>query len=229
MSLRGTPPFDAAAEETVLGACLASESALDEIAEILEPGDFFRPSNRVIFDSIKALVVASKPVDPVSVADDLSRRGRLEEVGGRPYVVTLLGEFGTVGGAAHAARIIAQLAILRRLASVASEIHEEAMATPEDPDALLDSAEQRIFDIAGERVTRSTRKLRELLSVTALTLEERANREMRGVPSGSPIWIRSPADSEGGSWSSWPPDQDTVRARSWATSLSRPQRLGSES
>jgi replicative DNA helicase len=83
-SSRGrVPPHNIDAEESVLGALLLSREAIGVVSEMaLQPGDFYKPAHRHIFDAIRSLYSAGAPADTVTVADELRRAGLLAEVGG---------------------------------------------------------------------------------------------------------------------------------------------------
>ena len=84
-------PQNITAEQNVLSAMLISAEAIDTVAEILKPEDFYRPSHRIIYQVMLALHAKEQPVDLITVIEELKRRNKLDDVGGVNYV-TLLGE-----------------------------------------------------------------------------------------------------------------------------------------
>src|SRR3546814_10154954 len=84
-----TPPQDNAAEQSVLGSMLISKDAIAEVSEVMRGGDYYRPAHEIIHDAIIDLFGRGEPADPITVANELQRRGELERVGGAPYLHTL--------------------------------------------------------------------------------------------------------------------------------------------
>jgi replicative DNA helicase len=109
------PPHNLEAEEAVLGAVLASGRLLVEVAALVEEADFYRPAHRVIWRAILHLADRGEPTDPVTVLGELDHTGELAEVGGGPFLHTLIEAVPTVANAAHYARLVADAARRRRV------------------------------------------------------------------------------------------------------------------
>jgi replicative DNA helicase len=109
------PPHNLEAEQAVLGAVLASGRLLVEVAAQLEEADFYRPAHRAIWRAILALADRGEPTDPVTVLGELDHRGELAEVGGGPFLHTLVQAVPTVANAAHYAGLVAEAARRRRV------------------------------------------------------------------------------------------------------------------
>src|ERR1043165_8306091 len=100
-----TPPQDMAAEQSVLGAMLISKDAIAAVAEGIRAPDSYRPSHEPVFDAIIDLSGGGEPVDMVTVAAELQRRGELQRVGGAPYLHTLSANVPIAANPAHYAEI----------------------------------------------------------------------------------------------------------------------------
>jgi replicative DNA helicase len=125
------PPHNLEAEQAVLGAILAAGRLLVEVAGQVEETDFYRPAHRVVWQAINALADRGEPTDPVTVLEELRRAGQLEDVGGGPFVHTLLASVPTVADAAHYARLVAELAHARHLNDLGHRLaHLPADADP---------------------------------------------------------------------------------------------------
>jgi replicative DNA helicase len=109
------PPHNLEAEQAVLGAILTSGRLLVEVAGQLEEADFYRPAHRAIWRSILALADRGEPTDPVTVLGELDHTGELAEVGGGPFLHTLVQAVPTVANAAHYAHLVAETARRRRV------------------------------------------------------------------------------------------------------------------
>ena len=109
------PPHNLEAEEAVLGAVLAAGRLLVEVAAVLEEADFYRTAHRTIWRAILALADRGQPTDPVTVLGELDHTGELAEVGGGPFLHTLVQAVPTVANATHYARLVAEAARRRRV------------------------------------------------------------------------------------------------------------------
>ncbi len=181
------PPHNLEAEESVLGALLLSREAIGVVSELgLSPSDFYRPAHQHIFDAIRSLYSSGGPVDTVTVADELRRAGLLDEVGGAEAMHELQNATPAISSAGHYAKIVQDTAMLRRLIYVAGDIAELAYSEPDDVIKALDKAETKVFKVAEQRVTDSTRQLDELLSEAMDRLQETYDRgdTITGVATG---------------------------------------------
>jgi replicative DNA helicase len=109
------PPHNLEAEEAVLGAILAAGRLLVEVAALVEEADFYRPAHRAIWRAMLRLADRGKPTDPVTVLGELDDSGELADVGGGPFLHTLVQAVPTVANAGHYARLVAETARRRRV------------------------------------------------------------------------------------------------------------------
>jgi replicative DNA helicase len=212
------PPHNLEAEESVLGAMLLSRDAIATAMEICKPEDFYKSSHGHIFSAITSLFSQGEPADWVTVTEELRRRGLLETIGDPSVFVSLQANTPSIGNAEYYARIIEELALLRRLVSVAGEITELGYSLPEDVSDVLDRAESLVFEVSQRRVVDSMTPLRDLLGESLDHLEQLFTRgESPAWPPAMPIWTNSwPACSRRiSSW--WGPDRPWARPASpWA-------------
>lgn len=142
-----TPPQDIDAEQSVLGAMMSSKAAARDVADILNPDDFYRPSHSMVFTAIGRLDSRGEPADAITVADELARLGELSGVGGKVYLAELVSCVGIASNATYYAEIVRDLAGKRRLIESAIKItqdaHESALPASEQVEnarALFDKA-----------------------------------------------------------------------------------------
>jgi replicative DNA helicase len=109
------PPHNLEAEEAVLGAVLASGRLLVQVATLLEEADFYRPAHRTIWRAILRLADRGEAIDPVTVLGELDHSGELADVGGGPFLHTLVEAVPTVANAGHYAQLVADTARRRRV------------------------------------------------------------------------------------------------------------------
>jgi replicative DNA helicase len=184
--LRRVPPQNIEAEESVLGAILLENDAINAVLEVLGVDDFYRESHRLIFQAMVDLADRNQPVDAITLTESLRTRGALEQIGGPAYIAELAARVPTAANAAYYARIVREKAVLRSLASVATEIASEAYDAQADADDFVDQAEHKIFQISEKRIRPSFHSMPELTR-ESLKLIERLyeNRELvTGVPTG---------------------------------------------
>ena len=171
----------------MLGAMLLSREAIGIVSEMgLNPQDFYRPAHRHIFDAIRALYSSASPADTVTVADELRRAGLLDEIGGAESLHELQNTTPAISSAGHYAKIVQETALLRQLIYAAGDIAELAYSEPDDVIKALDEAETKVFNVAEQRVTDTTRTIEELLPEVMDHLQETYDRgdTITGVPTG---------------------------------------------
>jgi replicative DNA helicase len=180
------PPHNVEAEESVLGSMLLSRDAIAEVLEVLHEEDFYRPAHRTVFRSVLDLYSHGQAVDPITVAEELRRNGELADVGGAPFVHTLLSSVPTAANAGYYARIVKEAGILRRLIDVGTRIVQLGYETPQDTERAVDFAESWVYQLAQGRVTEDYQSLREVLTGTLEAIERLHNdsREITGVATG---------------------------------------------
>ncbi|HET9954141.1 MAG TPA: replicative DNA helicase [Polyangiaceae bacterium] len=146
------PRCDLDAEAAVLSAALLSQDAALEVAEILRADDFFGDANRHVFNAIVAVLAENGACDIVAVQARLRATGRLEQVGGSPYLAQLADATPAIANVAEHARVVRNLARVRRAGAVFALLAAEAKAAPiEDFDAWLESCEARACAATAER------------------------------------------------------------------------------
>lgn len=116
------PPQDIAAERAVLGSAMLSKAALEDLLEILVPGDFYRPNHGTIWTAVAGLHGRGEPVDAVTVADELTTMGVLPRVGGAACLHDLVGAVPSAASGTYYAGIVAERAVLRRMVEAGTRI-----------------------------------------------------------------------------------------------------------
>jgi len=184
--LRRVPPQNLEAEQSVLGAVLLLNEAINPAVEALSVDDFYREAHRQIFSSMIELTDRGDPIDAITMTDILRNKGVLEQVGGPAYIAELASVVPTAQNVPYYARIVHEKSVLRSLASVATDIASSAYGMPNDVEAFLDQAEHRIFEIAERRIRPSFHSMKDLTKESLSILERMyENRELiTGVPSG---------------------------------------------
>src|SRR5687767_937607 len=182
------PPHNVEAEESVLGSMLLSKDAIAEVLELLREDDFYRPAHRTVFRSILELYGHGDAVDAVTVQEELRRNGSLADIGGAPFLHTLVASVPTAANASYYARIVKEAGVLRRLIDVGTQIVQLGFETPQDVERAVDGAESLVYQVAQGRVTEDYHSLRDVITETLEGIERLHNdrREITGVPTGFP-------------------------------------------
>jgi replicative DNA helicase len=139
-----TPPQDNAAEQSVLGSMLLSKDSIADVSELLRGMDFYRPVHEVIYDAIIDLYGRGEPADPITVSNELQRRGELARVGGAPYLHTLSANVPIAANAGYYAEIVREKAILRRLVDAGTRIVQMGYAGAGEVDDVVDAAQAEV-------------------------------------------------------------------------------------
>ncbi len=182
------PPHNVEAEESVLGSMLLSKDAIAEVLELLREDDFYRPAHRTVFRSVLELYGHGDAVDAVTVQEELRRNGSLADIGGAPFLHTLVASVPTAANATYYARIVKEAGVLRRLIDVGTQIVQLGFETPQDTERAVDIAESLVYQVAQGRVTEDYHSLRDVLTGTLEAIERlhEDHREITGVPTGFP-------------------------------------------
>jgi replicative DNA helicase len=184
-----TPPHSVEAEQAVLGGLLLDTKAWDHVADSVDAQDFYRPDHRLIFEAIFDIASEGRPVDVVTVSEQLERRGKLADAGGLAYLGTLARDTPTAANVRAYAQIVHERSLLRSLISAGSEIAasvfgEEGLSARE----LVNKAEQRVFEIAERGAHRNdgAQSLRSQMPALLHKIGEWHDHPdgMRGLPTG---------------------------------------------
>ncbi|WP_372735679.1 replicative DNA helicase [Nocardioides sp.] len=181
-----TPPQDMAAEQSVLGAMLISKDAIADVTENLRGNDFYRPSHETIHDAIIDLYGRGEPVDMITTAAELHRRGELQRIGGAPYLHTLSANVPIAANAGYYADIVREKAVLRRLVDAGTKIVQIGYAGEGDVDDIVDTAQAEVYKITEKRSSEDYAPLSEIMAGVLDEIEAIGNREagLYGVPTG---------------------------------------------
>ena len=181
-------PFSPEAEQSVLGAVLLDSSCLDRVAELLpRPDYFYQSNNSAIYAVMLDLFTMGQPVDFVTVLEKLKEQEGFEESGVKTYLLQLAQLVPSITNVETYARIVRDRYDVRTLIVTALEIVEEASEGGADASTLLDSAEQRIFDIRRGKNMQGLQRLNEIIVQTFDRLDLLNSPDSdayRGIPTG---------------------------------------------
>jgi len=157
------PPHDIDAEEAVIASLLVDGEAIFKVAPILRPEDFFREKNHWAYDACLTLWDRGEAINQITLAHELARRGRLDELGGVAYLSQLVTELPTPLGVEYYAQIVQRDAVYRRLIDAAGKITQVGYQGGADLSAALAHAEGLLAAVRGEKLVSDFVHIRELL------------------------------------------------------------------
>jgi replicative DNA helicase len=157
------PPHNIEAEEAVIGSLLIDGTAIYKIASFLEPAHFYSEQNSVIYGACLALYERDEPIDQITVANELERKGKLEACGGAAYLSHLISTCPTSLDIESHAQIVYRLAVMRRLIDAAGQIANIGYQADPDLDTSLDRAEDLLFRLRHGQTSQDFIHIRQVL------------------------------------------------------------------
>ncbi len=181
-----TLPHNLEAERSVLGAILVHNDAFNLAAQVIDSQDFYRDAHRRIFDAMVSLNERHQAIDFVTLKEELSRSGDLDEVGGPAYVASLADGVPRATNVEYYARIVKEKSTLRNLIYAANKILTNAYEADQESDLILDEAESAIFAVADDRLKSGFVQMRDLVKDNFPKIEQlfEQKRLITGVPTG---------------------------------------------
>ena len=185
--LERMPPQDLDAEQSVLGGMELSKEAIEDVvADVkLKARDFYKPAHETIFRAMCDMYAAGNPVDPVTLAAELTKRGELSKVGGASYLHTLVQKVPTAANAAYYAEIVRERAVFRRMVEAGTRITQLGYAQG-DLDEAVNSAGAEVFQLTETSAEEDFAPVGDSLDDDIDAIEElgRRNGALVGLPSG---------------------------------------------
>ena len=164
-------------EEAVLGALMLEKDAYSIVSEILKPESFYEKAHEKIYAAIVDLAISQRPVDMLTVTEQLKKRGELEEVGGPFYISQLTSKVASSAHIEYHARIIAQKYLARELISFTAMIQGKAFDESIDVEDLMQEAEGKLFEISQRNVKKDVTQINPVIKEAMVMLEKAANQK----------------------------------------------------
>ncbi|HRD53044.1 MAG TPA: replicative DNA helicase [Flavobacteriales bacterium] len=180
------PPQAPELEQAVLGALMLERNAVNEAIDILQADSFYVEAHKRIFNSILELFRNDKPIDILTVTEELKKRGELDVVGGAFYISQLTSKVASSANVEYHARIISQKHILRELIRISAETTRDAYDDSADVFDLLDKAEQDLYAITSGNLKRNYEPMSDLIQDAIAQIENAKSKTsgVSGVPTG---------------------------------------------
>ncbi len=184
--LERLPPHNLEAEQSVLGSLLIDRDAIIKVASFVKPEDFYQPGNGAIYRAILDLYNRREPTDFITLSDELTRREKLDQVGGVAYLTALLNAVPTAVHVEYYGRIVERTATLRRLIDAGTEIVGIGYRDGVETEDALDAAERAIFEVSQKRQTKDFVSIAEVLDkfFDQIDYLQQHRGDVVGVPTG---------------------------------------------
>ena len=181
-----TPPSHLESERGVLGAMLRSREAAQLATESLSPEDFYDPAHRDIYAAMQDMVNDSRPVDMYTLDAELSRRGKLDSVGGSKYLIELYRGVPASAKIPYYIRKVDEKSTLRKLIAAAERIMADSYEGTKETKEILEAAEKVIYDITMRKGGEELQAIQPVLINTFEKIEllVKNNGKVEGVPTG---------------------------------------------
>lgn len=181
-------PYNLEAEQSVLGSILIDQECMELVVSEINADAFYLPQHREIFSAMMLMYTNSKAIDPVIIADALTKKGHYDTAGGREYLMTLAQSVPSTVNIEYYVKIVKEQFYLRSLVSISNTIIDQATGGEADASAILDRAEQMIYDIRQGKEKNGPTKISEVIvndvytKLAQITGEDKD--KYKGIPSG---------------------------------------------
>ena len=181
-------PYNLEAEQSVLGSILIDQDCMELVVSEINADAFYLPQHREIFSAMMLMYTNSKAIDPVIIADALTKKGHYDTVGGREYLMTLAQSVPSTVNIEYYVKIVKEQFYLRSLVTISNTIIDQATGGEADASEILDRAEQMIYDIRQGKEKNGPTKISEVIvndvytKLAQITGEDKD--KYKGIPSG---------------------------------------------
>ena len=181
-------PYNLEAEQSVIGSMLIDKTAISRAVEVLKGDDFYRDSHKVIFNAIFDLYQKDTPIDMITLLEHLRSSEKLESSGGITYITEISNSIPSTANLSSYIKIVDDKSILRKLIRASTEIMENCYNKQDDVEAVMDLAEQKVFNIAERKNSSDFEPMNTVLERGFLEIERIFNNkgETTGISSGFP-------------------------------------------
>ncbi len=180
------PPQNLDAEKSLIGAVLIDEEVMADVSENVKAIDFYDKNHGIIFGAMIRLFEKHKPVDLLTLTDELKRKDELDAIGGSAYLTELTNYVPTAAHAATYAEMVAQKAIRRRLIHASADISELGYDESTTTQELLEKAEAELFSVSDQSIKQDLVSIDSILMESFDRIEElhKNKGELRGIRTG---------------------------------------------
>lgn len=180
------PPQNSEAEASLLGSVLLDGDTLIRVSDKIRSDDFYEQRHQIIFAAMLALYEARRPIDVLTLTNELEKNNSLDKVGGSSYVTELTSIVPTSAHAEHYAEIVREKSLRRKLLKASEAITKLGHKETDSVEDMLANAEKELFDVSNKVIKQDLISLEQVLSESFDRLDElhHSREKIRGVPTG---------------------------------------------
>ncbi|MCR4580451.1 MAG: replicative DNA helicase [Treponema sp.] len=180
------PPHNIEAEQAVLGALLLNWGSMAELVSLLKADRFYSLQNQVIYEALQHLYQKNITGDTISLINELTTDNKLEQAGGAAYIASLTDTVPSAANIEYYAEIVNDRAIRRELIKLSSELKAASFELSKKSDALLDSAEQKIFALAEKNESTEIYSAKSIMikEIELIDARTKVKNSFTGIPTG---------------------------------------------
>ena len=180
------PPQNLDAEKSLLGAVLIDEEVLADVSELVNPKDFYDKRHATVYGGMIRLYERHRPVDLLTLTDELKKKDELDVIGGSAYLTELTNYVPTAAHAGAYAEMVALKAVRRRLIKASAQISELGYDEDNTVQELLEKAEAELFSVSDQTLKQDLVSIETILTDSFDRMEElhRNKGALRGVRTG---------------------------------------------
>ncbi|MBP5568292.1 MAG: replicative DNA helicase [Treponema sp.] len=180
------PPHNLEAEQSVLGALLLNWGAMADVVSQLKPENFYSLQNQVIFEALLGLYTKNVQGDTITLINELTEKGKLEQSGGSAYIASLTDTVPSAANIQYYADIVLDRATRRDLMKITSEVKASVFDATRKSSEILDSAEQKIFSLAERNETSAIYDAKSIMirEIEIIDNKYKNKNNFTGVPTG---------------------------------------------
>ena len=156
-------PVSIEAEQALLGSLIINPECFDKVGGIISVDDFYLEEHKHIYSALLKMYTQSKIIDTVTLVNTLVEEGDRDEAGGIQYISLIANSVPAVSNVRDYARIVKDKSVLRHLIGICEDISADAYDEGAPVRVIVDSAEQKIFDISHNNETKDFRHIRDIL------------------------------------------------------------------
>ncbi len=173
-------------EKVVLGALMVDTDAFSMVSEILKPDTFYEPRHQKIYEAIRNMNMDERPVDIMTLINELTKMGELEKVGGAEYLMDISSGVASAAHIEYHARILAQKYMARQLIHYAGDIETQAFDESVDVDELMQHAEGELFTLSQNNMKQDYTQVAPVVKSAVDILQRAASNKggLTGIPTG---------------------------------------------
>jgi replicative DNA helicase len=165
-------PYNIEAEQSILGGIFLKPDAVAKVIEIIKSDDFYKHSNKIIYEVMLECYEEGDVIDPLLVVEKLKKRQKLNEIGGEEELFDIIKSVPTAANIENYARIVKEKATLRKLIDVGTSIVELAYDGYDEVESIMDRAENMIFKIAQDKEKKEVYSVKDLIDEEFERLEK---------------------------------------------------------